>query len=576
MYTSFFGLKERPFKLVPDPAYLFLSRSHEEALAHLSYAISQGDGFVEITGEVGTGKTTLCRVFLANLDRDTEAVYIFNPILNSIQLLKSINDEFGINSEADNTKELIDNLNAFLMEKKLQGKKVILLIDEAQNLSREVLEQLRLLSNLETDIYKLLQIILVGQPELGEMLDSYDLRQLGQRITLSCHLFPLTYRETKGYIHHRINVATQKAGIKFSRGAFRSIYKYSGGIPRLINITCDRALLTAFGLGRHKITGGVARAAIRELASRGYVKRYGLLDGKRAVLIFLSLCIVFLVVIFYSPKILNIQGMFHAPKGKVSKTSLPGKGYVKKRINPPPVSAPISEQTSVPAQEEAEPKTDIRKVIDFGDVLKNMDAMSSRQDAIQAAMKLWDMDAVVRQYPEKMDDDSFFSLIARRNGLLMQRIRGDLDRLKRLNLPAILQFQLPHMQSALYLTLSKMNENKLVFATGVKEQMVEVIPEALKPYWSGVAYIAWKNFLSLTGNIPMESSKDSIRALKMLMRDIGFSDIDMNPVYDEVTRKAIKEIQKKNGLRADGVVGPLTKIILYNEMKSLKTPHIID
>jgi general secretion pathway protein A len=160
MYTSFFGLKERPFKLVPDPAYLFLSRSHEEALAHLSYAISQGDGFVEITGEVGTGKTTLCRVFLANLDQDTEAAYIFNPILNSIQLLKSINEEFGINSEADNTKELIDTLNAFLMEKKSQGKKVILLIDEAQNLSREVLEQLRLLSNLETDIYKLLQIIL--------------------------------------------------------------------------------------------------------------------------------------------------------------------------------------------------------------------------------------------------------------------------------------------------------------------------------------------------------------------------------------------------------------------------------
>ena len=262
MYTSFFGLKERPFKLVPDPAYLFLSRSHEEALAHLSYAISQGDGFVEITGEVGTGKTTLCRVFLANLDQDTEAAYIFNPILNSIQLLKSINDEFGINSEADNTKELIDILNAFLMEKKSQGKKVILLIDEAQNLSREVLEQLRLLSNLETDIYKLIQIILVGQPELGEMLDSYELRQLGQRITLSCHLFPLTYKETKGYIQHRINIATQKTGIRFSRAAFRFIYRYSGGIPRLINITCDRALLTAFGVGRHKITGNIARACL--------------------------------------------------------------------------------------------------------------------------------------------------------------------------------------------------------------------------------------------------------------------------------------------------------------------------
>jgi general secretion pathway protein A len=571
MYTSFFGLKERPFKLVPDPAYLFLSRSHEEALAHLSYAISQGDGFVEITGEVGTGKTTLCRVFLANLDQYTEAAYIFNPILNSIQLLKSINDEFGINSEADNTKELIDTLNIFLMEKKLQGKKVILLIDEAQNLSREVLEQLRLLSNLETDIYKLLQIILVGQPELGEMLDSYDLRQLGQRITLSCHLFPLTYKETKGYIQHRINIATQKSGIKFSRAAFRSIYRYSGGIPRLINITCDRALLTAFGVGRHKITGGIARAAIRELASRGYVKRYGLYDGKRAVLIFLILCMAFFIIIVYRPQILKIKGMFHASKGTMTETSLPGERFVKKRINP----APISEQVSVPVQEEAEQKTDIRKVIDLGDVLKEMDTRSSRHDAVKAAMELWDIDAVIRQYPETIDDDqTFFSVIAKHNGFLMRRVNGDLDLLKRLNLPAILQFHLSEVKSPVYLTLSKMDESRIVLVSGPKKQMVETKPEGLKSYWEGVAYIPWKNFFSLTGNIPLDTSKDSIIALKMLLRDIGFSDIDMRPVYDKVTRKAIKEIQKKNGLRGDGVVGPLTKIILYNEVGSLKLPHI--
>jgi general secretion pathway protein A len=571
MYTSFFGLKERPFKLVPDPAYLFLSRSHEEALAHLSYAISQGDGFVEITGEVGTGKTTLCRVFLANLDKDTEAAYIFNPILNSIQLLKSINDEFGINSEADNTKELIDTLNAFLMEKKWQGKKVILLIDEAQNLSREVLEQLRLLSNLETDIYKLLQIILVGQPELGEMLDSYDLRQLGQRITLSCHLFPLTYKETKGYIQHRINIATQKSGIKFNRSAFRSIYRYSGGIPRLINITCDRALLTAFGVGRHRITGGIARAAIRELEGRGYIKRYGLYNRKRVVLIILILCMAFFVIILYRPKILNINGIFHASKGTMNKTSLPGQRYVKKRINP----APVSEKMSGPAQEDVKPETDTRKLIDLGDVLKVMDTRSSRHDAVKAAMEMWDIDTVMRQYPETIDDDqTFFSLAAKHNGLLIQRVNGNLDLLKRLNLPAVLQFQLPEVQTPVYLTLSKMDESKIVLVSGVKKQMIEIKPEGLKSYWGGVAYIPWKNFLSLTGDIPLDSPKDSIITLKMLMRDIGFSDIDMSPLYDKLTRKAITEIQKKSGIKVDGVVGPLTKIILYNEMGSLKIPHV--
>ena len=211
MYKKFFSFRERPFKLVPNPEYYYVSRSHEEAMAHLSYAISEGDGFVEITGEVGTGKTTLCRVFLDNLDERTEVAYIFNPRLGPKQLLKTIADELGIRCRSDDIKALIDALNIYLIRMKTEGKRVVLLVDEAQNLSRRVLEQLRLLSNLETNRSKLLQIILVGQPELGELLDSYDLRQLAQRITLSCHLSPLTFREVREYIEHRILVASSKA-----------------------------------------------------------------------------------------------------------------------------------------------------------------------------------------------------------------------------------------------------------------------------------------------------------------------------------------------------------------------------
>ena len=269
MYENFFSFIEKPFKLVPNPAYLFLSKSHEEALAHLNYAMSQGDGFMEITGEVGTGKTTLCRAFLENLDANTIAAYIFNPRLSPKQLIKTINDELGINYDTNHAKDLIDKLNAFLMHQKSEGKKVILLIDEAQNLSRNILEQLRLLSNLETNKEKLLQIILVGQPELSDILDSHELRQLGQRITLRCHITPLNFKETLEYIKFRINIAARNAGTKFDRSAYRQIYNYSGGIPRMINIACDRALLTAFGLSQHKITGSIARASIKELKSRG-------------------------------------------------------------------------------------------------------------------------------------------------------------------------------------------------------------------------------------------------------------------------------------------------------------------
>ena len=273
MYNRFFGFKERPFKLVPNPEYLYLSRIHEEVLAHLNYAVGYGEGFVEITGEVGTGKTTLCRMFLESLDENTEAAYIFNPKLDALQLLKAINDEFGIPSDTASVKTLIDRLNAFLLEKKAQGKHVILLVDEAQNLSADVLEQLRLLSNMETTTSKLLQIILVGQPELGELLETEALRQLNQRITLRCHLIPLTTSEMREYIRHRIHIASRKPGLAFTAGAYRSIFKYSNGVPRLINIVCDRTLLTAFAMGKHRITQAIVRRAIRELD--GKRKRYG-------------------------------------------------------------------------------------------------------------------------------------------------------------------------------------------------------------------------------------------------------------------------------------------------------------
>ncbi|MEJ2284109.1 MAG: AAA family ATPase, partial [Desulfobacterales bacterium] len=309
MYENFFSFSEKPFKLVPNPAYLFLSKSHEEALAHLNYALAQGDGFVEITGEVGTGKTTLCRAFLEHLDDGTIAAYIFNPRLGPKQLIKTINDELGIKYDTDNTKDLIYKLNAFLMHQKATGKKVILLIDEAQNLSRNILEQLRLLSNLETSKEKLMQIILVGQPELSDILDSHDLRQLGQRITLRYHLTPLNFKETAEYIKYRINIAARKAGIRFDRSAVKQIYKYSGGIPRVINIACDRTLLTAFGLSQHKISGSIARASIKELKSRGAKRRQEWIYGNKAIIFFAALALI-LIGISFRQSLKNWIGSF--------------------------------------------------------------------------------------------------------------------------------------------------------------------------------------------------------------------------------------------------------------------------
>jgi len=302
MYESFFGLKEKPFKLVPNPAYLFLSRCHEEALAHLKYAISQKDGFVLITGSAGCGKTTICRTFIESLSQYFEIAYVFNPKLDSIQLLKAINDEFGICADKDNSRDLINVFNSFLIKKKAEGKDVILLIDEAHNLSKDVLEQIRLLSNLETTTSKLLQIILVGQPELEKMLDSQELMQLKQRITLSCYLTPLNIAETNEYIWHRLNLASKNRTVQFTKPAVYSIYKYSKGIPRLINIACDRTLLYAFIINKNKITKSIAKAAIAELSNKGYKKLYSFVKLKKIVLPILILALSFLIFYTYKQK----------------------------------------------------------------------------------------------------------------------------------------------------------------------------------------------------------------------------------------------------------------------------------
>jgi general secretion pathway protein A len=597
MYKDFFGFKERPFNLVPDPIYLFLSKSHEEAMAHLTYAMIQGDGFVEITGEVGTGKTTLCRAFIEDLDKNTKAAYIFNPKLNSIQLIKAINDEFGISSEADNTKDLIDTFNSFLIENKARGKKILLIIDEAQNLTNEVMEQLRLLSNLETTKHKLLQIILVGQTELREKLNSHALRQLAQRITLSCQLIPLSYKEVRKYIQHRINIASRKQRIKLTRVAYWAIYRYSRGIPRLINIVCDRALLTAFGLDQQRITGNIVRSSIRELTSRSDVRRHSLFWGKKAILFISALIITLLLIIFYRPGFLNVNAIFNSPESKKPDISQPKILTMPAPENPAPDSPESKkndvlqfEQTKIttPANPtpdlkltKPEPVVDTEPVKDpvrnLEEFLGKINRFSSRHMAFKVAMDLWNIESETKSRFNGIDNDqSFFQLAAKQNGLLIRRIQGNFNTVKQLNLPAILELYVPGELSPVYLTLSKIDYKKITLRGGEKDVAIKSEQKDLQSYWSGVAYIPWKNFLSLTGTIPLDSSKDSIITLKELMQDIGFNEIEISPFYDEKTQQAVRKIQKKYGIQIDGIVGSTTKIALHNEKKILGIPHIMD
>jgi len=274
MYAAYFGLKENPFSLSPDARYLYLSEQHRDALNCLLYGIKEKKGFVLLSGDIGMGKTTICRSLLGSLDHSVETALIFNTAISDMDLLETVLGEYGLNlqGESKTKKNYIDILNHFLLRNFAAGKTAVLLIDEAQNLSHEVLEQIRMLSNLETETDKLLQIILIGQPEINKHLLLPALRQLNERITVRYHLKPLSPPEVRDYIRHRLTVASGPGPLQFTRGALGLIYSFSEGIPRRINALCDRALLIAYTKNISKINRKIIRLAAHDIGTDYFQK----------------------------------------------------------------------------------------------------------------------------------------------------------------------------------------------------------------------------------------------------------------------------------------------------------------
>jgi general secretion pathway protein A len=266
MYQEYYGLREKPFALTPDAQFLYMSDSHRTAIESLLYGIQEKEGFMVITGDIGTGKTTICRALLDKISKNVKTAVIFNSFLSEEELLESILLDFGFSSKGRTKKERIDALNKLLIYWLSEGKSAVLIIDEAQNLSIPVLEQIRMLSNLETEKEKLLQIILLGQLELDQKLQSSELKQLNQRIAIRHHLLPLSRMETESYIYQRLMVAGSQGSMTFSKSALDEIYKFSKGTPRLINLLCDRALLGGFVEQTYHIDGGIIKKARESLS----------------------------------------------------------------------------------------------------------------------------------------------------------------------------------------------------------------------------------------------------------------------------------------------------------------------
>ena len=275
MYTKFYGFREKPFEITPDPQYLYLSENHREALAHLTYAVKEKRGFTVITGEVGTGKTTLIQTLLSKLDGHTKTAYLFNPKLGPTDFLHYICEDFGLRSQKGSKGQYLASLHHFLVNCYSRNENVVLIIDEAQNLDPELLEEVRLLTNLETPKSKLLQVVLMGQPELDEILNRPQFRQLKQRVSLRYHMQPLSKEETKEYIQKRLSTARATETSIFTPKALNEIYRYSKGIPRLINIICDNALLTGYATDQKIVGDKIIREVISGLNGLSFKRKRG-------------------------------------------------------------------------------------------------------------------------------------------------------------------------------------------------------------------------------------------------------------------------------------------------------------
>ncbi|MGD9007730.1 MAG: AAA family ATPase [Desulfobacteraceae bacterium] len=578
MYNAYFGFREKPFKLVPNPDYLYLSKSHEDALAHLTYAVDQGDGFVVIVGEVGTGKTTLCRNFLEQLDNETESAYIFNPRLNSTQLMSSICNEFGIKiSGKQDIKELLDKLNTYLIAQHRLDRKVILLIDEAQGLSVESLEMVRLISNLETTRSKLLQIILVGQPELEQKLGSHELRQLAQRISLNCHLEPLTASETHGYIQHRVSVAAVHPSEIFSSGACRRVFEYSGGVPRLINIICDRALLAAFSQNIPKIDDSLMKTVAAELNRR----------GREIIARKIPSRLIWMVVVFVVVVALSLWGYYRLLSDLFSKRA-PAQSTLAMISGPQPAQLFKVPAYKVPEPAERQPnemieqplllpraakEPPVRRSSKLPEIIAGMTMHASRLKAMALLSGMW------QKPPPRLDrlsadltDAEFFMKAARQIGLRTFAIEDDWTLIQLVNLPAIIGFKQPETGEKIFLVLIGWRGRQIRMSADTSDKLIEIDIDQLQQYQHGPAYVLWKNILGYDFIIGQGADPNALLRVKKLLLGIGYDEIIPTPVYDSSLRRSIKDFQTRHRLKADGLVGPLTKILLIREAGDIDLP----
>ena len=548
MYLEFYGFREKPFNLTPDPRFVFLSKNHREAFAHLLYGINNRAGFIALTGEVGSGKTTVLRALLNQLDADHyRTALIFNPALSPPELLQNINREFGIPAGTLDGPSLLEALNRFLLQQNAEGRTVVLVIDEAQDLEAAVLEQIRLISNLETDREKLIQIVLSGQPEFAQLLKKEEVRQLSQRITVRYHLQPMDFLDTGDYINHRLEVAGGRGGVIFSRWALKRIYRYSRGLPRLINAACDRMLLAGYARSTARISFRIAEAGIRDM------KKDAAFPARRRPL-------------FIIPAVAMLA-VFLAASMYYKRPDLVDRFNVWQRVEATPKQSGATEEQTKKAPALSGEELSRAMAAELGKISES----ESARKAFNTLTGFW-------KAPPIPDNGHLLRLDslereARTRELRLYNFSGNLGALLRLDYPAVLELILPDVPGRRFLSLVGMESDQLIIEPPIAGRKSLAFGE-LEKHWSGQGFLLWKDPLNLPAVIPPGAEGGSIRRLQELLREAGAYSRPLTGIYNDDTVAAVKKFQSSWGIKPDGIVGGKTLMLLYRSIDRFEAPRL--
>ncbi len=561
MYTSFFGLNEKPFSITPDPRYLYMSERHAEALAHLIYGVKESGGFIQLTGEVGTGKTTLVRSLLQQLPDFADVAVVLNSQLSRVEFLSSICEELHLElpEQRNSIKALTDALNVYLLRNHSQGRRTILIVDEAQNLRVEVLEQVRLLTNLETAKQKLLQIILIGQPELRELLGRNDMRQLAQRITGRYHLEPLTRDETTAYIEHRLKVAGAIGPI-FSSTAKRELYRLSGGVPRMINVIADRALLGAYTVEEREVTPELVRAAVAEVFDRppvgfGWWKRPWWASPSALAGLGLTGLLIVLASGFA-----GVQWLRAARDARPAAAATAA----------PPNPAAATSAGAVPARQPAAAAQlavadGQEPLVPLAPLLKSNAGRTGTDTAFSTLFKLWNVDL--------KSDTKRPCVQAEERGLHCLYQRGTLDQVRTLGRPVIL-------------TLRDGNSNPhqvVLAALGPRSAAIDiggtsyrVANSELEQLWFGEYLLLWRPGTSGVKSFLPGMRDPDVRWLRASLARIQGKPVEPmdSDLFDENLAARVRDYQRDRGLPVDGMAGHATQVAISSDLGGGDMPRL--